>query len=137
MSSVAVQRVQDGDLKARPIGPRVLIVDEKESMQNTLTPVLPAAGYTVYQVRNGKEALLKVQSVRPDLILLHLGSPDLDGKEVIRHFRERAIAPIIVISPCHEESEKSVPLILALMIMSLSRFLCQSCWRACAQPCAA
>jgi len=106
MSSVAVQRVQDGALKARPIGPRVLIVDEKESMKNTLTPVLPAAGYTVYRVRNGKEALRKVQSVRPDLILLHLGLPDTDGKEVIRHFRERAIAPIIVISPCHEESEK-------------------------------
>jgi two-component system, OmpR family, KDP operon response regulator KdpE len=106
MSSVAVQRVKDGYLKARPIGPRVLLVDEQESMQKTLGPVLPAAGYTVYQVRDEKEALRRVQSVRPDLILLHLGLPDMDGKEVIRHFREWAIAPIIVISPCHEESEK-------------------------------
>jgi two-component system KDP operon response regulator KdpE len=87
-------------------GPRVLLVDDEQSIQQTLGVVLPAAGYTVYQVRNGKEALQRVQSVRPDLILLDLGLPDMDGKEVIRHLRERAITPIIVISVRHEESEK-------------------------------
>jgi two-component system KDP operon response regulator KdpE len=87
-------------------GPRVLLVDDEQSIQQTLGVVLPAAGYTVYQVRNGKEALQTVQSVRPDLILLDLGLPDMDGKEVIRHLRERAITPIIVISVRHEESEK-------------------------------
>jgi two-component system KDP operon response regulator KdpE len=88
-------------------GPRVLIVEDEESILQTLGVVLPAAGYTVYQVRNGKEALWKIQSVRPDLILLDLGLPDMDGKEVIRHLREeRTISPIIVISVRHEESEK-------------------------------
>jgi two-component system KDP operon response regulator KdpE len=87
-------------------GPRVLLVDDEESIQRALSAVLPAAGYTVYQARNGKEALRKVQSVRPDLVLLDLGLPDMDGKEVIRHLREAAIAPIIVISVRHEESEK-------------------------------
>ncbi len=87
-------------------GPRVLLVDDEESIQQTLSVVLPAAGYTVHQVRNGKEALRTVQSVRPDLILLDLGLPDIGGKEVIRHLREWAIAPIIVISVRHEESEK-------------------------------
>lgn len=87
-------------------GPRVLLVDDEQSIQQTLGVVLPAAGYTVYQVRNGKEALQTVQSVRPDLILLDLGLPDMDGKEVIRHLRERATTPIIVISVRHEESEK-------------------------------
>ena len=67
----------------------------------------PPAGYTVYPVRNGKEALWKVQSIRPDLILLDLGLPDMDGKEVIRHLREEwTIAPIIVISVRNDESEK-------------------------------
>ncbi len=75
-------------------------------MEQALSPVLPAAGYAVYQVRNGREALRRVQSVRPDLILFHLDLPGMEGKEVIRHLRELAIAPIIVISPCHEESEK-------------------------------
>ena len=87
-------------------GPRVLLVDDEQSIQQTLGVVLPAAGYTVYQIRSGKEALQTVQSVRPDLILLDLGLPDMDGKEVIRHLRERAITPIIVISVRHEESEK-------------------------------
>ena len=88
-------------------GPRVLLVDDEESILQTLSVVLPAAGYIVYQVRNGKEALWKVQSVRPDLILLDLGLPDMDGKDVIRHLREeQTISPIIVISVRDEESEK-------------------------------
>ena len=88
-------------------GPRVLLVDDEQSIQQTLSVVLPPAGYTVYPIRNGKEALRKVQSVRPDLILLDLGLPDMDGKEVIRRLREeRTIAPIIVISVRNDESEK-------------------------------
>jgi two-component system, OmpR family, KDP operon response regulator KdpE len=88
-------------------GPRVLLVDDEQSIQQTLSVVLPPAGYTVYPIRNGKEALRKVQSVRPDLILLDLGLPDMDGKEVIRNLREeRTIAPIIVMSVRNDESEK-------------------------------
>jgi two-component system, OmpR family, KDP operon response regulator KdpE len=87
-------------------GPRVLVVEDEESIQQTLHAVLPPAGYSVYQARTGKEALRNVQSIRPDLILLDLGLPDMDGKEVIQHLREWAIAPIIVISVRHEESEK-------------------------------
>jgi len=88
-------------------GPRVLLVDDEQSIQQTLSIVLPPAGYTVYPIRNGKDALQKVQSVRPDLILLDLGLPDMDGKEVIRHLREEwTIAPIIVISVRNDESEK-------------------------------
>jgi len=91
-------------------GPRVLLVDDEESIQQTLGIVLPPAGYTVYPVRHGEEALRRVQLVRPDLILLDLGLPDMDGKEVIRHLREREITPIIVISVRDEESEKVISL---------------------------
>ncbi len=87
-------------------GPRVLLVDDEESTQQALCAVLPPAGYTVYQVRKGNEALRRVQSVRPDLILLDPALPDMDGKEIIGDLRERAIAPIIVISVRHEESAK-------------------------------
>jgi two-component system KDP operon response regulator KdpE len=87
-------------------GPRVLLVDDEESIQQTLSAVLPLAGYTVYQVRDGKEAVRRAPLVRPDLILLDLGLPDMDGKEVIRHLREWAIAPIIVMSVRDDESEK-------------------------------
>ena len=87
-------------------GPRVLLVDDDESTRQTLGLVLPPAGYTVYPVRNGKEALRKVQSIRPDVILLDFGLWDIDGKQVIRRLREWAIAPIIVMSVCDQESEK-------------------------------
>jgi two-component system KDP operon response regulator KdpE len=87
-------------------GPRVLLVDDEESSLQALSLVLPPAGYAVYPVRNGKEALRKVQSIRPDLILLDFGLSDIDGKQVIRRLRECAIAPIIVMSVCDEESEK-------------------------------
>ena len=87
-------------------GPRVLLVDDEESIQQTLTAVLPPAGYAVYQVRDGKEAVRRAPLVRPDLILLDLGLPDMDGKEVIRHLREWTVAPIIVISVRDDESEK-------------------------------
>ena len=106
MPNVAVQELEEEALKTRPIGPRVLLVEDQKSMCQTLGAALPMAGYAVYRVCNGKEALRNVLSVRPDLILLHLGSPGADGKEVIRNLRERPIAPIIVISVRHEESVK-------------------------------
>ncbi len=81
-------------------------MDDEESIQHTLSAVLSPAGYTVYPVRNGHDALQRVQLVRPDLVLLDLGLPDMDGKTVIRHLREHGIAPIIVISVRDEESEK-------------------------------
>jgi two-component system KDP operon response regulator KdpE len=100
-----------GDFSSRDMielekGPRVLLIDDEESIRQTLSVVLPPAGYNIFQVRDGKEALRRVQSIRPDLILLDLGLPDMDGKEVIRHLRESATAPIIVISVRDEESEK-------------------------------
>jgi CheY-like chemotaxis protein len=87
-------------------GPRVLLVDEEESSLQTLSVVLSPAGYTVYPVRNGKEALRRVQSIRPDLILLDFGLSDANTKQVIKRLREWAIAPIIVMSISNEESEK-------------------------------
>jgi CheY-like chemotaxis protein len=87
-------------------GRRVLVVDDEESIQQTLGVVLPSAGYTVYPVSNGEEALQRVRSVRPDLILLDLSLPDMDGKQVIRHLREGKATPTIGISVRHDESEK-------------------------------
>ena len=65
-------------------GPRVLLVDDEESAQQTLGAVLPGAGYAVYQVREGKEAVRRVPLVRPDLILLDIGLPKLNGVEAAR-----------------------------------------------------
>lgn len=87
-------------------GPRILLVDDEKSIQNTLSLTLQPAGYSLYPVDTGKEALQKFQLTRPDLILLDLLLPDMDGKEVIHHLREWTTTPIVVMSVRHEESEK-------------------------------
>ena len=106
MSSVAVEMGEDRSLKIRPTGPRVLVVGEENSIQQTVSPSLPSAGYAIYQVRGGKEAVRRAQALRPDLILLYLGLAEINGQEMIGHLREWAIAPIIVISVRHEELVK-------------------------------
>jgi two-component system, OmpR family, KDP operon response regulator KdpE len=87
-------------------GPRILLVDQEEPVRKVLGGALRPAGYTMYQVGNGGEALRRFQLIRPDLVLLDLDLPDIDGKEVIRRLRERTFTPIIVISVRHAESEK-------------------------------
>ncbi len=87
-------------------GPRILLVDDEKSIQDILKVTLEPAGYSVYAVRTGTEALQQFQSVRPELILLDLFLPDIDGKDVLKRFREWTTTPIIVMSVRHQESEK-------------------------------
>jgi two-component system KDP operon response regulator KdpE len=75
-------------------------------MQDILNVTLRPAGYSIYPVSSGAEALRVFQSARPDLILLDLFLPDMDGREVLRRLREWTAAPIVVMSVRHEESEK-------------------------------
>ena len=106
MSNVAVEKIEEGALVTQPICARILLVDEEESIQSTLSTILLREGYSVYQARSGKEAVERVHSTRPDLILLEVGLPDMEGKDVIRRLRGWAVAPIIVISAHNEVSEK-------------------------------
>jgi two-component system KDP operon response regulator KdpE len=87
-------------------GLRILLIDDEKSMQDILTLTLQPAGYSIFPVGTGAEALQKFPSARPDLILLDLFLPDVDGKQILRRLREWTTAPIIVISVRHEESEK-------------------------------
>lgn len=87
-------------------GPRILLVDDEEPVRQVLDVALRPAGYAMYQVGNGEEALRRFPLIRPDLVLLDLDLPDIDGKEIIRRLRERTFTPIIVISVRDEESEK-------------------------------
>ncbi|MFN6934611.1 MAG: response regulator transcription factor, partial [Tsuneonella sp.] len=84
----------------------ILLVDDEPSLVAVLEPVLGAAGYQVTVATNGVAALKAAGEVKPDIVLLDLGLPDMDGKEVIRHIRAKVSAPIIVISARHQEPEK-------------------------------
>lgn len=84
----------------------ILIVDDEPSLVAVLQPVLSAAGYDVTVAVDGESALSAAASSQPDLILLDLGLPDIDGKEVLRQIRVWSDVPIIVVSARHQEAEK-------------------------------
>jgi len=85
---------------------RLLLVDDEPQILRSLTPALTAAGYEVDTADSAATALERMAAVPADLIVLDLGLPDLDGKEVIRRVREWSDAPIIVLSARDLEAEK-------------------------------
>lgn len=87
--------------------PTVLVVDDEPAIHRFLKPSLAAEGYRVVQAATGREALRLAAEERPDVIVLDLGLPDIDGKEVIerlRHSGDRV--PIVVLSARDRETEK-------------------------------
>jgi len=87
-------------------GLRVLVVDDEPAIQRFLNTALSAEGYTVFAAASGAEALSAVVAHRPDLIILDLGLPDMDGSEVTRRVREWASVPIIILSVRGQEGDK-------------------------------
>jgi two-component system KDP operon response regulator KdpE len=86
--------------------PRVLIVEDDAQMRKFLRASLSSHGYRLVEAGNGAEGLSQAAAYNPDLILLDLGLPDIDGLEVTKQLREWASAPIIVISARGQESDK-------------------------------
>jgi two-component system, OmpR family, KDP operon response regulator KdpE len=88
------------------IGVRVLVVDDERAIRRYLHAALNAQGYTVYEASNGQEALNAAVTDRPDLIILDLGLPDIDGVEVTQRLREWTHIPILILSVREQESDK-------------------------------
>ena len=86
--------------------PRILLVDDEVSIQRALGPLLRTHGYDVEVAGVGQRALAMVADHPPDLIVLDLGLPDLDGTEVCRRIRETSRVPIIVLSARGGEADK-------------------------------
>ena len=88
------------------IGFRVLVVDDERAIRRYLHAALNAHGYVIYEAVNGQEALSAAAAERPDLIILDLGLPDIDGVEVTRQIREWSQIPIIILSVREQERDK-------------------------------
>ncbi|MEA5114587.1 MAG: response regulator [Geobacteraceae bacterium] len=84
----------------------ILVVDDEPSIQRFLRTVLNTGEFSLHQAENGHAALAAAAAVRPDVILLDLGLPDMDGVEVIQRIREWSQAPIIVLSVREREDDK-------------------------------
>jgi two-component system KDP operon response regulator KdpE len=89
---------------------RVLVVDDEPQIQRFLRPALIACGYDVLMVSKGREALRLIASAAPDVVVLDLGLPDMDGKEVLREARSFSKIPVIVLSARDREAEKIMAL---------------------------
>jgi two-component system KDP operon response regulator KdpE len=85
---------------------KILIVEDEPQMQKFLRTCLAAEGYRIVESSLGVEALELARTHNPDMILLDLGLPDVDGMEVTRSIREWSAKPIIVISARGQEDDK-------------------------------
>jgi two-component system KDP operon response regulator KdpE len=88
------------------MAPRILLVDDEPSILATMAPLLRGRGYEVATATAGHAALDAVARDAPDLVILDLGLPDLDGIEVCRRLREGRNVPIVVLSARNREPDK-------------------------------
>lgn len=86
--------------------PLVLIVEDDRPVRNLIVTTLKSHDYRYLTAENGKNAIMEASSHNPDMVLLDLGLPDIDGTEVITNIRGWSNMPIIVISARSEDSDK-------------------------------
>lgn len=84
----------------------ILVVDDDPVLQRTLRINLRARGHEVLLAGDGRQAVAAFLADSPDLVILDLGLPDLDGVEVLRRIREHSIAPVIVLSARQQADDK-------------------------------
>ncbi len=86
--------------------PKILIVDDEKAIQRFLRNALSGGEFALHEAETGREALAAAAQLRPDLIILDLGLPDMDGLEVISRLREWTKIPVIVLTVRERESDK-------------------------------
>ena len=86
---------------------KILVIEDEKSIARFISTILTANGYEAMRAASGAEAMSMISSHCPDLVILDLGLPDLDGTEIIRRVRSWAKTPIIVISARSMEEDKA------------------------------
>lgn len=87
-------------------GPRILVIDDELQMRRLLSVGLNAYHYEIFLANNGQEGLQGVISHKPDLVILDLSLPDMDGLTVLRQLREWSDVPVIILSAKDQEGDK-------------------------------
>jgi two-component system, OmpR family, KDP operon response regulator KdpE len=86
--------------------PVVVLIEDEPQIRRFLRATLTNHGYRLFEVATGTDALVEVAQRQPDVVILDLGLPDMDGLEVIRRLREWSAVPIIVLSARGQERDK-------------------------------
>jgi two-component system KDP operon response regulator KdpE len=95
--------MNDGQTKSAQTA---LVIDDEPQMRRLLRVTLEANGYRVFDAANGNDGLAQAAQRRPDVVLLDLGLPDLDGVVVLKRLREWSRAPVIILSVRDREDDK-------------------------------
>ena len=85
---------------------KILVVEDEQSIAHFISTVLTSNGYEAMQASSGTEALSMISSHCPDLIILDLGLPDMDGLEILRQLRSWTSLPVVVVSARSHEKDK-------------------------------
>ncbi len=85
--------------------PTILVIDDEAQMRRLLELTLEPAGFSVKCATNASDGIIMAGNERPELIILDLGLPDMDGIEVLRRIREWATVPVIILSVRNAESD--------------------------------
>ena len=85
---------------------RILVVDDEQQIRRILAASLASRGYDVLEAASGREAVSQAALHQPDLVVLDLGLPDLDGIQVVRRLREWTQTPIIILSVREDDDDK-------------------------------
>jgi len=108
MPDVAGPPVPSGGPETNPLSrkPVVVLIEDEPEIRRFLRATLVAEGCRLFEAATGAEGLQEAQVRQPDIVILDLGLPDMDGLEVIRRLREWTAAPIIVLSARGQEQDK-------------------------------
>ena len=85
---------------------KILVIEDEKSISHFISAILNSNGYEALQARSGSEALSMISSHCPDLIILDLGLPDMDGMDILRQLREWSSLPVVVVSARTHERDK-------------------------------
>ena len=85
---------------------RILIIDDEPQIRKLLNVSLKAQGFLAEEAASGQDGINQAAIFKPDLMIVDLGLPDIDGKEVVRQIREWSNAPIIILTARDQEQEK-------------------------------
>jgi two-component system, OmpR family, KDP operon response regulator KdpE len=105
-SSPGSQASRTVDPASKSEGSVVILIEDDPQIRHFLRTTLPNHGYRLYEATTGAEGLREAETRAPDIIILDLGLPDLDGLEVLRRVREWTSVPIVVLSARGQERDK-------------------------------
>lgn len=87
-------------------GARILIIDDESQIRKLLNVSLKAHGFIIEEAALGRDGINRAAFFKPDLLIVDLGLPDIDGKEIVREIRQWSNAPIIILTARDQEQEK-------------------------------